>query len=338
MIPAINNQFSEEILKEAMQRYSINAETIRSIGGFESFVYEYEKNNVCYILKITHTIRRTKNYIRGELEFINYLSNEGIAVSNAIPSTIGNLIEEIPSVDGSFLAISYEKAPGKQVSSETWNEAFYEKWGEFLGKIHHKTKNYDLSNSAYKRQTWEQEEQLNATKYLRSDDVVISILQERLNRLTSLPKSKDTYGLTHTDFHQNNFHLHHGEIYLFDFDDCGYTYFVNDIGIILYYACCYPPKNIDDKTEYYKSFFRYFMKGYLKENTMTEEELTYLHDFIKLRHTLLYISFHQTDEIANLNEDQMKMLKEHQREIISDEPMIPIDFVQEFKDIVLDQT
>ncbi|EGG34281.1 phosphotransferase [Paenibacillus sp. HGF5] len=58
---------------------------------------------------------------------------------------------------------------------------------------------------------------------------MISILKERLTKLTSLPKSKDTYGLTHTDFHQSNFYLHNGDIYLFDFDDCGYTYFVNDI-------------------------------------------------------------------------------------------------------------
>ncbi|WP_152393161.1 phosphotransferase enzyme family protein [Paenibacillus guangzhouensis] len=337
MIPAIKEQFSEEIVKEASKRYSINADTIRSIGGFESLVYEYEKNNKSYILKITHTIRRMKNYILGELDFLHYLSNEGLNVARAIPSTLGNLIEEVPSEEGSFLAISYEKAPGNVVSNETWNESLYEKWGEFLGKIHHLTKNYELSNPAFKRQTWEQEEQLKAAKYLRFDDEVIPLLEKRLNKLTSLPKSKDTYGLTHTDFHHDNFHLHHGEIHLFDFDDCGYTYFVNDIGIIFYYALGYPPRNMEDKIDYYKLFFRYFMNGYLKENTITEEELIYLQDFIKLRHTLLYISFHQTDDVTNLNEEQMKMLKEHQREITSDEPMIPIDFVQEFRKLCLNR-
>ncbi|MDQ0111945.1 hypothetical protein [Paenibacillus harenae] len=63
-------------------------------------------------------------------------------------------------------------------------------------------------------------------------------------------------------------------------------------------------------------------------------EITHLQDFIKLRHTLLYISFHQTDDVSKLNEEQMKMLKEHQQEIASDEPMLPIDFVQEFKKLL----
>ncbi|QLG40320.1 MULTISPECIES: phosphotransferase [unclassified Paenibacillus] len=76
--------------------------------------------------------------------------------------------------------------------------------------------------------------------------------------------------MTHTDFHQSNFYLHNGDIYLFDFDDCGYTYFVNDIGITLYYALSYPFKEFENKTEYYKLFFRHFMKGYLKENTMCQ--------------------------------------------------------------------
>lgn len=222
---------------------------------------------------------------------------------------------------------------GKEVSDEDWNESLYEKWGEFLGKIHHATKSYEWSNPAFKRQAWDQEVQFKAEKYLRPDDVMISILKERLAKLTSLPKSKDTYGLTHTDFHQSNFYLHNGDIYLFDFDDCGYTYFVNDIGITLYYALFYPFKEFENKTEYYKLFFRHFMKGYLKENTIQEEEIVYLQDSIKLRHVLLYIYIHQANDVSNLDEESMNMLKELQRVAASDDPMLPIDFVQEFKSI-----
>ncbi len=243
------------------------------------------------------------------------------------------MVEEIASENGSFLAISYEMSLGKEVSVEDWNESLYEKWGEFLGGIHHATKSYEWSNPAFKRQAWDQEVQLKAEKYLRPDDVMISILKERLTKLASLPKSKDTYGLTHTDFHQSNFYLHNGDIYLFDFDDCGYTYFVNDIGITLYYALSYPFKEFENKTEYYRLFFRHFMKGYLKNNTIQEEEIVYLQDFIKLRHALLYVYFHQANDVSNLNEETMNWLKELQRVAASDEPMLPIDFVQEFKSI-----
>lgn len=168
---------------------------------------------------------------------------------------------------------------------------------------------------------------------MRPDDVMISLIKESLTKLTSLPKSKDTYGLTHTDFHQSNFYLHNGDIYLFDFDDCSYTYFVYDIGITLYYALFYPFKEIENKTEYYKLFFRHFMKGYLKENTIQEEEIVYLQDAIKLRHVLLYVYFHQANDVSSLDEESMNRLKELQRIAASNDPILPIDFVQEFKSI-----
>lgn len=44
---------------------------------------------------------------------------------------------------------------GKEVSGEDWNESLYEKWGEFMGKIHHATKGYEWSNPAFKRQAWD---------------------------------------------------------------------------------------------------------------------------------------------------------------------------------------
>lgn len=335
MIPEIKEQFTEEILNEAIKRYDINAESIRSMGGFESFVYEYQKNNTSYILKITHTIRRTMNYILGEIEWLNFLSSKGLAVSKAIPSMLGNDVEEIQSDRGSFLVISYEKAHGSEVTKEVWNDSLYEKWGEFMGKIHSATKDYLLSSEMYKRQEWEQEEQLRADKYLEPDDVMINILNQRMNKLMSLPKTRDTYGLVHADFHHRNFYVFEEDIYLFDGDDCSYTYYINDIGITLYYALCYPPKKFENRAEYCKTFFRCFMKGYLKENTMTEDEITYLQDFIKLRHTLLYIIYHQTNDVTQMDEQTKRELKQHQCEISSDEPMIPIDFVDEFRQIKL---
>ncbi|WP_106767647.1 hypothetical protein [Paenibacillus faecalis] len=120
---------------------------------------------------------------------------------------------------------------------------------------------------------------------------------------------------------------------MFDFDDCNYTYFINDIGITLCYALFYPFKEFDNKTEYYRVFFRHFIKGYLKENTIQVEEIEYLQDSIKIRYILLYVYFHQANDVANLNEESMNWLKELQRVAASDDPMLPIDFVEEFKSI-----
>ncbi|WP_116230327.1 hypothetical protein [Paenibacillus sp. VMFN-D1] len=95
----------------------------------------------------------------------------------------------------------------------------------------------------------------------------------------------------------------------------------------------FPYKEFENKTEYYRLFFRHFIKGYLKENTIQEEEIVHLQDVIKLRYALLYIYFHQANDVSDLDEQSMNWLKELQRVAASDEPMLPIDFVQEYKSI-----
>ncbi|OPA73772.1 aminoglycoside phosphotransferase [Paenibacillus selenitireducens] len=333
MIPEIKAQFTEDILNEAIQRYDIEPGDVRSLGGFESFVYEYAKNGKSYVLKITHTIRRTVDYIMGELEWLNHLADQGITVARAIPSAKGQWIEEIPKDQGSFLVISYEKARGNAISTEVWNESLFEAWGELIGNIHRATKKYEVSSAKYKRQAWEVEEQLRAETYLMPNDVMIDILKERVNRLRLIPQTRDTYGLVHADLHQKNFYLDGQNMHVFDFDDCHYTYFINDIGITLYYALWYPAKKYENKEEYYRTFFHCFMRGYLKQNTVTVEEVSYLHDFMKIRHTLLYIILHQTSDITTLNPEQLKIRAQHQSEIVTEEPLLPIDFVYEFTQI-----
>ncbi|MFD0618180.1 phosphotransferase enzyme family protein [Paenibacillus sp. GCM10027629] len=333
MIPEIKALYTDQILHDAARRYGVEPEEVRSLGGFESFVYEYTKQGEDYVLKITHTLRRSVNYIRGEIEWVNYLADQGIKGSRVVPSEQGNLVEEIAADQGSFLAIVYVKARGIDITADVWDEPLFEQWGAMLGRMHRHTKNYEVSSPLIQRQTWDQEEQLRADKYLPADDPVIGILEERLKTLRSLPITRDTYGLVHADLHQKNFFIDHGDIYPFDFDDCGYTYFVNDIGITLYYAMRYAPTKNDDMTDYARTFFRCFMEGYLRENSITIEEIAYIQDFIKLRHTLLYIVFIQVGHLSRENEEQLQRLLQHQHEVISEEPLIPLDFVAEFSQL-----
>jgi len=46
-----------------------------------------------------------------------------------------------------------------------------------------------------------------------------------------------------------------------------------------------------------------------------------------------FIYFHQANDVSNLDEESMNGLKELQRVAAYDDPMLPIDFIQEFKSI-----
>src|SRR6188472_3361606 len=89
----IKDRFNDTILQEMMQRYGIAAGDIQALNGFESFIFEFRRDAKDYILRITHSMRRSENMIRGEVDWINALADGGVSVARAILSQSGNLVE-----------------------------------------------------------------------------------------------------------------------------------------------------------------------------------------------------------------------------------------------------
>ncbi|SUM53571.1 homoserine kinase [Staphylococcus epidermidis] len=317
------------ILKEAAKLYGFKLNNINIISEAENYVYEYSKNDQKYILKVTHTLRRSINYILGELEWINYLDSKGLNLSVPIRSLNGKYIEEIKcnNKSGCFLIRSYEKAPGKKVDKEDWNEKLFYHIGQHMGKMHRFTKEYKVSDLKYKRQEWYEEDQLNLNKYIpENQTIVLKKAEELMEKLKKLPTKKDDYGLVHADMHHGNFHLDNNEIITFDFDDIGYNWFINDISILLYNVLWYPAIPYNNKEEFVGNFLNSFLDGYFNENTLSKLWLDSIPDFLKLRQILIYGLLHQMLDLENLSKDEEIMLKEIRFDIENDVPITKYNF------------
>jgi Ser/Thr protein kinase RdoA (MazF antagonist) len=82
----IKDLYNEEILQETMRHFGIGKDEIRVLDSFESYIYEFKNDSGEYILRISHSIRRSKDLIHGELDWINYLADHGISVARAVLS------------------------------------------------------------------------------------------------------------------------------------------------------------------------------------------------------------------------------------------------------------
>ena len=100
----LREAYHNRILEEALKRYGASEGGVQSRGGFESYVFEYEKQGKPHILKITHSSRRTVEYVEGELEWLHYLGDNGMNVCRSVLSDAHRYIEQIPWEDGYFLA------------------------------------------------------------------------------------------------------------------------------------------------------------------------------------------------------------------------------------------
>jgi len=310
MLKKVQDKLSDNILCEFGKRYGAVEGSLKPCGGFECAVYSFQKSNDEYIMKITHNTIKDKIEVDAEIEFVNYLYDNGFKVSNVVASQKGNLIEIIDDDDGYLYARCYSKARGYRITDQ-WSTSLFMKWGQAMGKLHQLSKQFGPSpefncphwyeNKRIKDFTWKQEE-------------IIDSVNEVTKYLQSLPRSNGNYGLIHNDFHQNNFLIDHDQLTVFDFDDLEYSWYVNDISNVLYYSIYQNAFMRQDK-DFTQRFFYSFMEGYSKENGIEQDWLRQIPYFLRLRHIILYSAYCQLVDFDHIEKYEERILLKFCRDI-----------------------
>lgn len=287
MEEAIRTRFNDRILEEARQRYGIAADKITLLDSFESFMFAFQKDGREFILRLGHSRRRSPELIHAEVDWINYLAAGGAGVARAVLSANEELVEAIADDQGGhFLATAFVKAPGGPPQKTLWHERLFGPYGRLLGRIHRLSKQYQPSNPAWRRPSWDDPTMQYAHLYLTAEQTaVLSQYQTVMTHLRRLPQDQDSYGLIHQDAHGGNFFVDENyNITLFDFDDCVYGHFAYDLAMVIFYAVTNEPDPIAAAAALWPSFLR----GYRQENTLDPAWLAEIPHFMKLREIDLY--------------------------------------------------
>jgi Ser/Thr protein kinase RdoA (MazF antagonist) len=294
----VRDRFTPAVLAAVRQRYGIAEDAIRLLDGFESHILEFERESGSFILRLSHSARRTSELIHGEIDWINYLAAGGAGVARALPSPRGELVEPIDDgAGGQFLATAFVKARGKMPWDAGWTPELYEAYGRLVGRTHALTKDYEPARPEWRRPEWDDPIFDYVTQYLPArETVALERYREALAQVKELPRGRDNYGLTHQDAHGANMFVDEdGRLTLFDFDDCGYHYFANDIAMCLFYIAM----GRNNTAEFAREFMRHFMRGYRAENAPADWWLDALPPFLKLREIELYAQLHREFDIEN---------------------------------------
>ena len=322
----IKDRFSDAILHEAMRRYGIPANQIHALNGFESFIYEFRRDAKDYILRITHSLRRSEDLICGEVDWINTLSDGGVSVARAIHSQDGNLVEQIEDPQGgTSLVTAFVKAAGRRPWEAGWTPERYATYGALLGKMHALAENYQPANAAWKRPEWDDEIMEFVERFLPdSENLAKQKYRAICDHLHTLPKEPNSYGLIHQDAHQSNFLMDDdGCVTLFDFDDCGYSWFINDIAIVLFYISV----EEEDAPAFTQAFMPHFLRGYRQFHSLEAKWLKEIPAFLKMREIELYAVIHRDFDLSNIdNAWCAQFMRARKDKIERDVPFIDFDF------------
>ena len=306
----IRERFTDDMLVEALTRFGVNGgledDRVQALDGFESFIYEFQRDSDLqrgrhYILRIGHSQRRSESLILGEVDWINYLAEGDASVSRAIRSERGRLVEAIDDGHGDqFLATAFVKAQGKPPSAVAWTPALYETYGRTLGRMHALSRSYRPTDPIAYRPQWDDPIMIGEMKHLpASEALAASRFQEVIDHLAGLPQTEDAYGLIHFDAHPGNMFVDEdGVITLFDFDDCHYQWYANDIAIVLFYNVM----GHADQRAFTDEFLTHFLRGYRQENQLDSRWLAEIPWFLKQREIDLYAIIHRSFDVDHLDD------------------------------------
>lgn len=325
----IKESITDDIVRQAGDFYGVSLEDISYHGGFENFIYVFEKDSKEYILRLVHNDHNIYEHVLAEIEFVDYLALHNACVSMVIKSKFNNIVEKIPIDDTHYFSVSvFVRGLGGWIREETKNPLFWEKFGEQVGLLHKLTKTY---KPIHKRLHWQDNTLYQiASKVLEDDAIIYDVLKTLKSKIVNLPKHLDNYGLIHTDLHFGNMVIDSsGALTFFDFDDAVYKHFISDIAIVIFYQFFDRDIPLKEKSEQTVWILNNFLRGYQKQNTLPKEEWMHLNTFIILREITLYTAIKAGGPEVFNSEWGSRYIKTYRDQIIHGEPYIDLDYVLE---------
>lgn len=283
-------ELPSEVLQQAAVGAGLDPESLELLGDFENHVFCGRRDDRKVILRLTSARHRSLEQLQAELDWVVFLARRNAPVVEPIPLESGNLVDEVQANDRRFFSVLFDFAPGNwpdRNDPESWNSTLFERWGELVGQLHALSTEYTVPNGRPRREDWHEEEMFQVSKYVpASDKEALDACREILKTVRELPLDSALYGITHSDLHTGNFHVHQGNLMAFDFDDCAYQWFVYDLAVIV--GCVPNYENGESLESAANDFLPHFMTGYRRHFDLSPEALATLPLFLRLRDVALF--------------------------------------------------
>lgn len=325
----IKSLFDENYLLELTKRFKIDS--FIPLPGFMNLLYQCNWNKYEFVLRISHSSRRNERMIQAEIDWINYLLANGVSVVKHEIIGNQNSFEVFPDKNsGYFIATLFRKIQGRHLVSSDLTNTFFLNYGQQIGKMHKLSKAYKPKNNIFTRPEWHEEIILDAARNIpRSETLVYNRFIDLIEHLKGLSKNEQCFGLIHQDLHIGNYFIDNTDkLTIFDFDDCTYSWFINDIAIVIFYIVLWNPENT---INYLKNFLHHFLSGYFKEQDIDKCWFNEIPFFLKLREfdifTLIYNNY--DGKIAD-SHWAINFMKDRKTKIEQNVPYLDFDFCSIF--------
>lgn len=254
------------------------------------------------VLRVHRSGYHTKEAIASELDWISALRNDAVVTTPAyLPAPSGEAIITSRLPDGQErYAVRFAWVDGVEPTTDRLAQDFVQ-LGEITARLHGHAKHW-VRPSTFTRFTWDFETALGPNGHWGrwQDGLGVGPAQVQVlgrcasrvgERLQRWGKGADRFGLVHADMRLANLLVQQDRVTVIDFDDCGLSWYLYDLGSSLSFI---------EHEPYVPELVEAWVTGYQRVSPLSAADVQELATFIMLRRLLLvaWIGSHAMTETA----------------------------------------
>lgn len=245
-----------------------------------------------HMIRVSIGSVKTREETMSEVLWVDDLKQFSETVCEPFPSLKNHIVEEF-EIDGvHYRAAMFRTARGAVREITDLDAMHFIAVGDLLGRIHAAGADSAKAGISYKRKKW-YEKQAPSFAYAREN--LPADLMERIDgiyeKVKAVPEDPRWFGMIHGDFHSNNYFVDGNNIWIFDFDECNYGYFMYDIAsaCITWLMNGYHMEKCR-RDALNEDILPYFRTGYELHLKLPEEHWQLLELFIEYRTSIMAVS------------------------------------------------
>ncbi|MBB4823043.1 Ser/Thr protein kinase RdoA (MazF antagonist) [Sporosarcina luteola] len=307
------------IIEQAKKLYGFDSDTLELLGGFDNNVFLGRDQNI--VIKFLDTTKYNKENIEQEFTIINLMDANSIKTPVPIPSQNGNLLEVAEGFEKNYFIIAFAYIEGKVLLDYEEDHHLIKQWGRMSGEMHEVSKkNASRLNGNYSEWNFD----INDKDFAKESGTLI---QKKwgayMERLSSLLRTHDLYGVVHHDLHNENIIISNNKMYVLDFGDVRKSWYMYDACIPIYHALEKNRRhNSCNGVVFYERFRNNFFEGYCEKTTLSKEQYELLPFFLEYRLLYSYLFFTNSFTANTLSTETKNILDDMRCRIENDVPFI----------------
>lgn len=218
----------QAIRDELLTCYGLDIEEAKCFFSTQNYAFIFPgKPNM---IRVSIGSAKTREETMSEVLWVDDLKQFSQTVCEPFPSLKNHIVEEFEIEGRHYRAAMFRTARGAVRDISELDPMHFISVGDLLGRIHAASADSAKSGITYKRKKW-YEKQAPSFAYARENlpAEVMARIDGIYEKVKAVPEDPSWFGMIHGDFHTNNYFVDGNNIWIFDFDECNYGYFMYDI-------------------------------------------------------------------------------------------------------------